>query len=565
MHLKVGLSSEMSGSRGRVSSTMRRKKTDVTAIVRENDALRCKIAGLEAAATERIESALQESEFFFKESQRAASIGSYKADFVVGRWTSSEVLDQIFGIATDYERTVAGWLDLVYPDDKEMMDRYLREEVIGKGRPFCKEYRIVRQSDGQVRWVLGLGEVASDADGQILSMMGTIQDITERKQLEIEREKLQDDLFQAQKMEAIGTLAGGVAHDFNNILSGVLGGLSLLEQALGNQAEHLAEIQDMKALVQRGASLAKQLLGFARRGKYQVEALDLAQVVERTATMFGQTRRDLLVQLKMAPDLLRVVMDHTQLEQVLLNLLLNAAQAMPGGGQIVLRAENVALSPGQAEPHGTAPGRFVKLVVTDTGIGMDAATQARIFEPFFTTKSTAGGNGLGLASVYGIIKIHGGIKSVASEPGKGTSFTLLLPATEAAATERAPAAAPPVAGKGAVLVVDDEMAVRNVCARMLQRMGYEVLTAPGGEEAVELVRVHKDRLTLVILDLTMPGMSGAKTYEALRAVAPSLKVLLSSGYSVEGYAQKLLERGCVGFLEKPFDTAALSAKLRELL
>ncbi len=387
----------------------------------------------------------------------------------------------------------------------------------------------------------------------------------ERKQAEAEKAKLQAQLQQSQKIEAIGTLAGGIAHDFNNILAGLLAGLSLLEVEPGEPTTRATDLKDMKALVERGAQLTRQLLGFARRGKYDVKPLDLGYVVAKTSTMFGSTRRDITVHLEVAPGLSPALMDHTQLEQVLLNLFVNAGQAMAGGGQLLLRVEDVLLGSEDTGPHGVAPGHFVKLVVTDTGTGMDAATQARIFEPFFTTKEPGKGTGLGLASVYGIIKSYDGFIQVESELGKGTTFTVFLPASdEPVAAEKAPAVTVQ-RGKGTILVVDDEAQLLKLCARLLKTMGYEVLSAGGGKEAIELLRQHGADVSLVILDLTMPEMSGAATYRALREIVPGVKVLLSSGYSIEGQAQELLAQGCSGFIQKPFDTSTLAAKVREFV
>jgi CheY-like chemotaxis protein len=258
-------------------------------------------------------------------------------------------------------------------------------------------------------------------------------------------------------------------------------------------------------------------------------------------------------------------MDHSQLEQVLLNLFVNAGQAMPEGGHLLLHAENADLADERGTLLGVPPGRYVKLLVTDTGSGMDTKTLGRIFEPFFTTKAPGQGTGLGLASVYGIIKNHAGFIGVESEMGKGTTFTLLLPATERpAAEEKTP---PPVLlrGTGTILVVDDEAQVLKVCARLLEKLGYGVLTAPGGKQAIELVRQHGAKISLVLLDMTMPEMSGRQTYEALQKIQPGLKVLLSSGYSIEGEAQALLDGGCTGFIQKPFDAVALSAKVLGIL
>jgi two-component system, cell cycle sensor histidine kinase and response regulator CckA len=458
--------------------------------------------------------------------------------------------------------------EIVHPDDLPRARSVFLNILAEPGATVTNlEFRGVR-SDGTV-WIAECNAVNLLHDPNVRAIVINHRDITERKRLEKEREKLQADLFQVQKMEAIGTLAGGVAHDFNNILAGVMGNLSLLELGtrnnFGNNPERDRYIQEIKELVQRGADLNNQLLGFARRGKTEVGPLDLAHAVEKTADMFGRTRRDLVIHQDFASSLMPVLMDYAQIEQVLLNLFINAGHAMPDGGHLILRADNVDLTSEQTETHGAAPGRFVKLVVADTGVGMDEATRARIFEPFFTTKSVGKGTGLGLASVYGIIKGHGGIITVESELGKGTAFSLFLPTTQIAVKKAAFQTQPIHQGEGTILVVDDESILLKSVAQMLASLGYDVLTAATGRDAIEIVREKKNKLSLVILDLTMPEMSGAKTYEAIRAIAPQLKVLLSSGYSIEGQAQELLARGCCGFLKKPYDLGIISAKLKEVL
>jgi nitrogen-specific signal transduction histidine kinase len=400
-------------------------------------------------------------------------------------------------------------------------------------------------------------------DISTLTCIGDIAwDLVERKRAERDRDELQSQLAQAQKMEAIGTLAGGVAHDFNNILHGILGGLSMLE--LHATAQGRADIQEMQALVGRGAELARQLLGFARRGKYDVEPLHLGPVLQGTSEMFGRTRRDISIELDVAPGLRRVLIDHTQLEQVLLNLLVNAGQAMPEGGRLRLRADNVELATATAKLHSVEPGPFVRLSVSDTGLGMDTTTQARIFEPFFTTKGS-GGTGLGLASVYGIVHSHHGFITVESQLRVGTTFTLFLPATTRTPSFHKLQAPSTVRGTGTILVIDDEDMILRICSRLLQSAGYQVLTASSGKDGIELVRKHGDGIALVILDMVMPDMSGGQTYEVLRQIAPGLKVLLASGYSIEGQAQELLALGCCGFIQKPFGAEVLSAKVQGIL
>jgi len=316
--------------------------------------------------------------------------------------------------------------------------------------------------------------------------------------------------------------------------------------------------------VKRGAELTRQLLGFSRRGKYDARPLDLAEVVTRTSALFGRTRRDVTIHLDLPADLPAVLMDHAQLEQVLLNLFVNAGHAMPDGGELKLSARGVEVAESQPAPAGTRAGSFVELVVADTGVGMDEKTQARIFEPFFTTKAPGQGSGLGLASVYGILENHGGRISVTSAPGQGAEFRLLMPVAEESCAAADVTSMVQVGGHGTILVVDDVEPVLRLVERLLRKLGYDTLGATGGHAAIELVREHHARIALVILDLTMPDLSGAKTFDAIRAIAPGMKVLLASGFTGDGHARELLERGCNGFIQKPFDVATLTRTLRGL-
>ena len=445
---------------------------------------------------------------------------------------------------------------------KEDQDIYylMRKRAFETGTRQMCELRMAK-AEGAPFWTLSEATLASGANGTPVIRV-VMSDLTERKRAENERAKFEVQLVQAQKMEAIGTLAGGIAHDFSNILQGIMGALSLVDLSAARGA--VQELEEAKALVVRGADLTKQLLGFARRGKYDVRPVDLARVVERTSAIFARTHRHLEIQLDLAPSVPAVLMDHAQLEQILLNLFVNAAQAMPSGGRLHLRAEGVKLS-GEEVEVGCVPGRYAKLAVQDTGTGMDAATQARIFEPFFTTKTPGHGTGLGLSSVYGILKSHAAFIRVESELGRGATFTLFLPATDQPVVTVRASPAPIQRGKGTILVVDDEPAVLRVNTRLLEKLGYDVLAAPGGKRAVELMRQHSEKISVVILDMIMPDMSGRMTYDALREIAPNLKVLLCSGYSLEGEAQENIASGCKGFLQKPFDAAALSAKLQEIM
>lgn len=397
---------------------------------------------------------------------------------------------------------------------------------------------------------------------------GLGRDITEKRAAEKKIAQLQDQMLQSKKMEAIGTLAGGIAHDFNNLLMGIQGTASLMLLDTPSSHPHHEKLKFIEQYVKSGADLTRQLLGFARGGKYEVKPIDLNQLVRQSAEMFGRTRKEILIEYSLQEDLWPVEADRSQMEQILLNLYVNAWHAMPSGGVLKLVTENVELTNHDVLPHRLEPGRYAKILVCDTGEGMDPDTRDRIFEPFFTSKGLGRGTGLGLASVYGIVKNHGGFILVSSEPGKGSTFSIHLPATsralspESAHTGRD---ADVGSGSGTILLVDDEKIVLEVGAEMLQRLGYHVLKAPDGQQALDLYTRHGEKIHLVILDMIMPGMGGGEVFDRLRAMNPTVKVLLSSGYSVDGQAQAILDRGCDGFIQKPFDLTALSTIVSEII
>jgi CheY-like chemotaxis protein len=366
-------------------------------------------------------------------------------------------------------------------------------------------------------------------------------------------------------MEAIGTLAGGIAHDFNNLLMGIQGRTSLMLLDADSGHPHYEHLKGIEVYVKSAADLTRQLLGFARGGRYEVKATDLNDLLKRSAEMFGRTRKEIMIHTRFMADLWPVEADRGQIEQVLLNLFVNAWQSMPGGGDLFLETRNVHLQEKDVKAHGLKEGRYVRISVTDTGMGMDEKTRERIFEPFFTTKEMGRGTGLGLASAYGIIRNHGGMIRVNSQPGKGATFILDLPASsKEAATEKTEAQEMP-GGTETVLLVDDEELVLQVGEGMLRALGYTVLLARSGMEAVACYREKAAEVHLVILDLIMPRMGGGETYDALKKIHPGGRVLLSSGYSIDGQAQEILDRGCDGFIQKPFDLLSLSRKLREIL
>jgi two-component system, cell cycle sensor histidine kinase and response regulator CckA len=395
---------------------------------------------------------------------------------------------------------------------------------------------------------------------KLLGTHGVARDVSDRKRLEVQ-------LQQAQKMEAVGTLAGGIAHDFNNLLMGIQGYTSLMLLKIDSTHPHYQKLKSIEQYIQSGAELTKQLLGFARGGKYDVKPVDLNELAGKTSQMFGRTKKEIVIHESYEQGIWPVDADEGQIEQVLLNLYLNAWQAMPGGGDLHITTRNTVLDKGAARPFNLTPGRYVTLSVIDNGYGMDEKTQQRIFEPFFTTKKMGRGNGLGLASAYGIVKNHNGIIDVQSQKGKGTTFSIYLPASRREVKKEKGAPPRIFNGEGheGVLFIDDEEMIKDVGTEILKALGYQVFSASSGLEAVETFKKNREKIHAVILDMIMPGMGGGEIFDALIGIDPEVKVLLSSGYSVDGEASEILKRGCKGFIQKPFDITSLSKKLREVL
>ncbi len=388
-----------------------------------------------------------------------------------------------------------------------------------------------------------------------------IVDITEKKRFELQ-------LLEAQRLESIGTLAAGVAHDFNNLLMGIQGNTSIILMEVDETHPYHERLQMIQNQVERAKQLTNQLLGYARKGKYKVQVFKLNPLIEATAETFGRTRKDITIHLNLAPGLLEVEADLGQIEQVLMNLFLNASDAMPRGGDLHIETKNVSHKDIISALYNPKPGKYVALKVSDTGIGMDKDTQKRIFEPFFSTKEMGRGTGLGLASVYGTVKSHGGYIEVESQEQKGTTFRIYLPASNE--TSKRPA--PPKKrakrlnkGTGVVLLVDDEADILNVGRDLLTALGYEVLEAHSGQEALQIYSESHERVVLVILDIIMPQMGGHETFEGLKAINPSVKVLLSSGYSIEGEVSRILDRGAKGFIQKPFTLEGLEEIIQAIL
>ena len=395
-------------------------------------------------------------------------------------------------------------------------------------------------------------------DDTIYGYQGIIRDITLQK-------RFKEHLQHVQKMEAIGTLAGGIAHNFNNLLMAIQGNTSLVLMKTPPADPNYKKLKTIERHIQYGSELSNQLLGFARGGQYQVKTMNLNPLIRMSAKMFSSTRKEIICHTRLDPDIWSVAADPGQIEQVLMNLFVNACQAMADRGEIHIQTENITLSEFQLAAFQATPGSYVKISVTDTGIGMDEETQQKIFEPFFTTKQQGEGTGLGLSSVYGIVKHHGGYITVYSEIGNGTTFNIYLPATQKAPAEEKEVTDTLLKGAETILVVDDEKIIAETGQIMLEELGYTVLTAQSGRAAIDTYVRNKDRIALVILDMIMPNMSGRETFEALKRANPDINVLLASGYSVNGAATELLRQGCSGFIQKPFNLIELSRKVREVL
>jgi PAS domain S-box-containing protein len=483
--------------------------------------------------------------------------GVYLAREGLFTYANSEMAD-IFGYASEEMAGVMGPADLACAEDRALVAEGLERLLSGRADSVQHEFRGVRK-DGQTVYAEVFCRKVSDEGAE--AVLGIVLDRSDQK-------RLGEQLVRAERIKAIGALAGGIAHDFNNLLMAIQGHTSLILHSLKPDDPTFAKLKIIEEIVKSGSELTRKLLTFASGAKYEIAPCDLNAVIRKGSEMFGRARKEIAVKSRLREDLCTVDADGGQIEQMLLNLCLNAWQAMPGGGTLFLTTENVVLDRKFVRPYGTKAGRYAKLSVADTGKGMDERTKERIFEPFFTTRKAEKGTGLGLASVYNIVKEHAGIITVASEEGGGTTFDVYLPASKKAADKPTP----PVpecrhVEKGAetVLLVDDEEAVIGVSRDMLEVLGYSVIVARSGLEAIEIFEREHAAIDLVILDVVMPDMGGEETLRRLLAIDPAAAVAVSSGYSLEGRVTRMMEQGCRAFIQKPFTINVLSQKLREAL
>ncbi len=509
----------------------------------------------EIATRKKTEEALRESE------NRYRTVLEANPDSVIvydmeGRVTYlNPTFTRIFGWSL--EERLGKKMDIFVPEEDWPNTKRMIEKVLaGENVSGIETHRYTKAGD--IIPVSISGAIYNDRDGNPAGSVVNIRDISEQKKLEAQ-------IQQSQKMEAIGTLAGGIAHDYNNLLMGILGNVSLISLDFDSSHPYYKKLKNIEKYVRSGADLTKQLLGFAKGGKYEVKPVDINDLLEKSSEMFSRTRKEIRIHRKYQKDIWSVEVDLSQIEQVLLNLYVNAGQAMPGGGSLYLQTENVTLNENYVRHFSAKKGDYVKMSVKDTGVGMDENTIKRIFDPFFTTKNRSRGTGLGLASAYGIIKNHGGIINAHSMIGQGSTFDVYLPASPKKIVQKEELNREALKGSETVLLIDDEDIIIDIGGQILERLGYRTLMARSGEEAIEIYQANKNEINIVILDMIMPDMGGGETYDRLKKINPEIKVLLSSGFSIDGQASEIINRGCNAFIQKPFNVEQLSRKIRGIL
>lgn len=468
----------------------------------------------------------------------------------------NQMFCDLYGYLMDEALRMTVW-DLICPEDHKMIqrdiDRWLSRESIEDDHSVINTLR----KDGSTLRVDILKSVVKFQGKMVFQ--GLIKDVTEREQL-------QRQLAESQKMNAIGTLAGGIAHDFNNLMMGIQGYTTLMLLDISPSHPHYKRLKSIEHHVEKGANLTRQILDFAQTKKQELKLSDLNLLIKKSLYMFGRSRKEINIHTTYQHGIWPANIDTGQIEQVLLNLYLNAWQAMPDGGDLYVQTRNVSFSSHQTGPIGLRPGDYVKISVRDTGTGILKDHLPKIFDPFFTTKPVGTGSGLGLASCYGIIRTHGGLIEAQSESGQGAVFTIYLPAHKAETVSGSlPTEAPSPKTSKTVLIVDDESHIIDVGSQLLKKLGYQVLTATTGTEAVTIYKSLRHRIDLVILDVVMPTMGGRETYIQLKEVDPDVKVLLSSGYTRSSLIEDMLKNGCRGFVQKPFKFEYLDEQIRHIL
>jgi len=485
----------------------------------------------------------------------------------------SENVERLFGYTA--EKFIKGevkYIDCIHPEDRERVAKEVAEfSSEAETTDFIHEpYRIIAK-DGSEKIVRDWTFIVRDNDRRITHYQGIVEDITARKQAEEEQEKLQAQLLQAQKMESVGRLAGGVAHDFNNMLTVIIGNAELAQSRLKPDDPLYTTLDEILKAGRRSADLTRQLLAFARKQVIKPVVLDLNETVEGMLKMLRRLLgEDIDILWKPSAGLWPIRMDPAQVDQIMANLCVNARDAVVGQGRVIIETKNITFDDEYCDKHeGFHPGEFVMLAVSDDGVGMDRETLEKIFEPFFTTKKEGQGTGLGLSMIYGIVKQNEGFINVYSEPGRGTTFKIYLPRHEGVIREtRVQTVTEAMQGRGeTVLLVEDESSILRLGQRILEKLGYKVLTADKPSEALQLARGHVDEneIALVLTDVIMPEMNGRELADRLRQIQPGIKCLFMSGYTANVIAHHGVIDEDVHFLEKPVSLLSVAKKVREVL
>jgi two-component system cell cycle sensor histidine kinase/response regulator CckA len=537
-------------------------------LIKELAKLRQRVQHLEESGNEhrRAREALRESEERFRQMIDEAPVGYHELDREgrVIRVNHREL--EMLGYTGEELLGYPVWKFVV---EEEKTRQVILAKIAGDvSFPETFE-RTYRRKDGTTLPVLIKDRIIRDKKGRIMGIRSMIEDITERRRAEEALQKSEEQLRQWQRVEAIGRLAGGVAHDFNNLLMTIKGCSELLLGGLDRRDSRREEVEEIRKAAERATALTRQLLAFGRRQVLQPQVLDLNEVVANMDRMLQRLiGEDIQLFTVLDPELWPVKVDPGQIEQVIMNLAVNARDAMPSGGKLTIETANVLLDEDYARRHvSVKPGPCVMLAVTDNGCGMDKETQSHLFEPFFTTKKTGEGSGLGLSTVYGIVKQSEGNVWAYSELEQGTTFKIYLPRIEEAVKRYRPKAGPAISpgGSETILLVEDEEAVRTIVSKILQNKGYTVLEAHQGNEALQICEHHEGLIHLMVTDVVMPQMSGRELAERLAILRPEIRVLFMSGYPDNA----IVHHGVLGtgtaFLQKPFSLYALECKVRELL